>query len=149
MGLMSYFTFFGSNAHGIVLDHYENSPVTVTFSLFASCGLICTMSTSMNRARYVILNAVNVSDDIPRSIWICMGMLFLLGSSAVVAKSQVVSDIIELIVDMLSAILIFLLPPIFVLNTPSPIPLFHRIMCCILICVAVGIVGSAVYLMII
>ncbi|KAK8897992.1 hypothetical protein M9Y10_000237 [Tritrichomonas musculus] len=121
MGTFSYLSFFNENTGGIILDYYPSDTTTneillIIGHIFTFVYILLTVPVVLNPARYILLNCINKRDSFPTEIWALIGITLSLISLFLANTPDRISDIIFIITDLLTLILLFIFPPIFYLR---------------------------------
>ena len=130
IGTFSYLSFFDQNTGGIILDYYPmgtgtNEILLIIGHMFTFLYILLTVPVVLNPARYILLNIINMKDSFPKDIWSLTGITLSLISLILANMPENITDILFIITDLLTLLLLFIFPPVLYLRGYGTKNKFH------------------------
>lgn len=131
MGIFSYFTFFNQNEGGIVFDYYENGWLKTTGYLSLIVSNILSIPFVMNPGRYLLIKQAFPIQDIPKNIWIFIGICEVIISLFISTTYTKFGTVLWIICDAFTPIILCVIPSLLFMKFFGKKHPLHFVLCII------------------
>lgn len=136
-GLVNYLTLFESNTGGLILSYFPQGPVRIVGEIALVLMILFTIPVVISPIKYIILNCIATVRTIQYWIWIYLGIIIGVLCVFLSAVSGEISTYLGIISDILSPIVLYIIPTSLYLKACGKESMFH--FCGAIFCIIVGI----------